>query len=56
VQALLDQRLPATGGLEQVDPEVGIRPTRETVDVRAEAAISTSLAFGGNNAVLVFRT
>ncbi len=55
LQALLDQRLPATAGFEEADPDVAIRPTRDCIRVQTDAAISTSLAFGGNNAVLVFR-
>ncbi len=54
LQGLLDQKLPATAGLQEHDPDVSVRPTRETTSVHADAAISTSLAFGGNNAALVF--
>jgi 3-oxoacyl-[acyl-carrier-protein] synthase II len=55
VQALLDQRLPATAGFAEPDPDVACVPTTANLSLRAEAAISNSLAFGGNNSVLVFR-
>ncbi len=55
IQALLDQRLPSTPGFEEPDPDVAIRPTRESSTVQAEFAISNSLAFGGTNSVLLFQ-
>jgi 3-oxoacyl-[acyl-carrier-protein] synthase-1/3-oxoacyl-[acyl-carrier-protein] synthase II len=55
VQALLDQKLPATLGFAQFDEECGITPTTSTLDIKAEVGVSHSLAFGGNNSVLVFR-
>ena len=55
VQALLDRRAPATVGFEEADPECAITPTTANTDLRARLAISNSLAFGGNNSVLVFR-
>jgi len=55
VQALLDGRLPATAGFSTADPEIGMEPTREIVEIDARAAISNSLAFGGNNSALIFR-
>ena len=55
VQALLDQRLPPTLGFEELDDEIGVEPTGEGLAIEADVAVSDSLAFGGNNAVLVFR-
>jgi len=55
VQALLDQKLPATAGFSSIDSECTIYPTTENVDVQAEIAVSNSLAFGGNNSTLIFR-
>ncbi|MFQ5589524.1 MAG: beta-ketoacyl-[acyl-carrier-protein] synthase family protein [Phycisphaerae bacterium] len=55
LQALHDERLPATPGFDEEDADVAIRPTRENTSIRTDVAISTSLAFGGNNAVLVFQ-
>jgi len=53
IQALLDQRLPATLGFNTADTECGIIPTSRNTEVSAAFAMSTSLAFGGNNAVLI---
>lgn len=53
VQALVDQHLPATAGFEEPDSEVGRVPTRTNLTVSARVALSNSLAFGGNNSVLV---
>lgn len=55
VQALLDQKLPATAGFSSLDSECSIQPTTENLDVKADFAVSNSLAFGGNNSTLVFR-
>ncbi len=54
VMALLDGQLPGTAGFEEPDQECGIIPTTENMPVKGNAAISNSLAFGGNNSVLVF--
>jgi 3-oxoacyl-(acyl-carrier-protein) synthase len=53
-QGLLSGRIPATLGFQDSDPECGVVPTREVTDVRPTYAVSTSLAFGGNNSALVF--
>ena len=45
--------LPATVGFGLADPELGIVPTTTRTPVNGRAAISQSLAFGGNNSVLV---
>lgn len=45
--------IPASGGFEVVDPEIGLIPTTKKTDVCGNYAVSTSLAFGGNNAALV---
>jgi len=55
VQALLDQKLPATAGFSSLDSECTIQPTTENKDLKADFAVSNSLAFGGNNSTLVFR-
>lgn len=54
VMALNDGQLPATAGFEEPDEECGIIPTTENMHIKGNAAISNSLAFGGNNSVLVF--
>ena len=47
-------RLPASVGFAEVDPELGIAPVTSPVDVAGSIAMSQSLAFGGNNSVLLF--
>ncbi|MGB2985527.1 MAG: beta-ketoacyl-[acyl-carrier-protein] synthase family protein [Phycisphaerae bacterium] len=55
VRALMDQRLPATVGFEEADPEIGVHPAQADTTIDGDVAISNSLAFGGNNSVLVFQ-
>ncbi|UCE58695.1 MAG: beta-ketoacyl-[acyl-carrier-protein] synthase family protein [Phycisphaerales bacterium] len=55
IQALVDQRLLKTAGFRELDPEIEIRPTEADAAIDCDTAISNSLAFGGNNSVLVFR-
>lgn len=55
VQALRDQKLTATAGFQEADPECIIRPPRQTLPLSARYGISNSLAFGGSNAVLLFQ-
>ncbi len=53
--ALREGWLPANAGFAEPDPDIHIAPLTETSTVAGDAAISTSLAFGGNNAALVLR-
>ncbi|MDL2209945.1 beta-ketoacyl-[acyl-carrier-protein] synthase family protein [Desulfovibrio sp. OttesenSCG-928-O18] len=46
--------LPASPGFLTPDPETGARPVSSPLPVNGVAAASQSLAFGGNNSVLVF--
>lgn len=46
--------LPASPGFAFADPETGAAPTAEPTPVEKNLAASQSLAFGGNNSVLVF--
>jgi len=55
IQALIDQKLPATPGFEQPDEECRISPTTDILEIGTEIGISNSLAFGGNNSTLLFR-
>lgn len=55
VQALLDQRVPATAGFAEADPDCGLTPTARNIDLHARVALSDSLAFGGANSALIFR-
>jgi 3-oxoacyl-[acyl-carrier-protein] synthase-1/3-oxoacyl-[acyl-carrier-protein] synthase II len=54
VRALMDGRLPATTGFTEADHACGIEPTRTNIEIDADYGISNSLAFGGNNSVLLF--
>ncbi len=46
--------LPANIGFDQADPELSGTPVAENMTIDAQFALSESLAFGGNNAVLIF--
>jgi 3-oxoacyl-(acyl-carrier-protein) synthase len=47
--------VPASAGFKNQADDVPISPTRSRTDVRGEYALSTSLAFGGNNSVVLIR-
>ncbi|MBN1865703.1 beta-ketoacyl-[acyl-carrier-protein] synthase family protein [Candidatus Sumerlaeota bacterium] len=53
IRALTDQRIPATAGFGEADPECRIEPTSRAIPLEAKVGISTSLAFGGHNSALV---
>lgn len=53
--ALRAGTIPPSPGFAQVDPEIGVIPTRNTESVRRNRAVSLSLGFGGTNAALVVR-
>jgi len=54
VLALNQGFLPGTPGFGAPDPDCGIVPLREAVDLRPRAVLSNSFGFGGNNTVLCF--
>lgn len=45
--------IPASIGFSAADPELAVCPVRETTTISGSVALSQSLAFGGNNAVVV---
>ena len=45
--------LPASAGYAEPDPELGVSPAAAGTEIRGAAALSLSLAFGGNNSALV---
>jgi len=45
--------IPANIGFEELDEEIGQAPVAAKTSVTGRAALSTSLAFGGNNAALI---
>jgi 3-oxoacyl-[acyl-carrier-protein] synthase-1/3-oxoacyl-[acyl-carrier-protein] synthase II len=46
-------KIPANAGFETPDPEIGTTPVMEVTPVPGSVALSESLAFGGNNSVVV---
>jgi len=45
--------IPGSAGFKTVDEEIGLVPTAGKTEITGRYALSTSLAFGGNNAALV---
>ncbi len=55
IDGLLRQTIPGTAGYSDKDPEIGCEPTRRPLNCPAAgAALSTSVAYGGNNTALLF--
>ena len=46
--------VPMSAGFKEFDEEIGIAPVTERKHIDKKYAVSTSLAFGGNNAALLF--
>ena len=46
--------IPASAGFVHQDQEILLSPVKETTPISGRSAVSTSLAFGGNNAALAF--
>ena len=55
VLGLREGWLPASPGFVNQADDVPIAPTRKRTAIRGEYAMSTSLAFGGNNSVVLIR-
>jgi len=51
--ALREGTAPANAGFENVDDDIGLTPLVENTALEGRYVLSTSLAFGGNNAALV---
>jgi len=51
--ALTDGWIPASAGFSDIDDTTKVFPVKEKTAVRGRYAVSTSLAFGGNNAAVV---
>jgi len=51
---LREGRLPASAGFTHPDPDVGATPVTDVTPVRGSVALSTSVAYGGNNTALIF--
>ncbi|MCH5277100.1 MAG: beta-ketoacyl-[acyl-carrier-protein] synthase family protein [Desulfovibrionaceae bacterium] len=54
--ALQNRQIPASVGFAELDPEIGAEPARAGLALTRNAALSTSLGFGGTNAVLILAT
>jgi len=54
ILALREGWIPGNAGFSEVDERIGLAPVGEKTPLAARWALSTSLAFGGNNAALVF--
>ena len=52
---LAADKIPASPGFDMPDPELNIVPTSRPKTIRGNIALSQSLAFGGNNSVLVIK-
>ena len=52
--ALNNGWIPKSVGFEVFDEDVGLAPVAERTEIAGNIAISTSLAFGGNNSALIF--
>ncbi len=46
--------IPASAGFVNADENIPVTPVREKTEISGHYAMSTSLAFGGNNAALIF--
>lgn len=55
ILGLREQWIPASAGFSTPASDIPIAPVRQTTPVHGECALSTSLAFGGNNAAVLFR-
>jgi 3-oxoacyl-(acyl-carrier-protein) synthase len=51
--ALRQGWIPASSGFINQDDEIGISPVQQKTEIKGSHAVSTSLAFGGNNSALV---
>lgn len=54
VACLQRGEIPASIGFSTADPELAATPVKENTRIDGDIALSESLAFGGNNAVLIF--
>ena len=55
IESLKRQMIAANVGFSDPDPEFAVNPVTENTPVAGDHALSDSVAFGGNNAALVFR-
>lgn len=53
LQSLKDKKLSPTIGFQEADPECRVKPVNKVTEFKGKYALSTSLAFGGNNSCIV---
>ena len=56
IASLERHEMPANRGFDAPDPELPVHPVAEPTTVSGTTALSQTLAFGGNNSVLIFNT
>jgi 3-oxoacyl-[acyl-carrier-protein] synthase-1/3-oxoacyl-[acyl-carrier-protein] synthase II len=54
IASLERQKMPGNSGFESPDPELPAHPVAKPTEIRGTTALSQTLAFGGNNSVLIF--
>jgi 3-oxoacyl-[acyl-carrier-protein] synthase-1/3-oxoacyl-[acyl-carrier-protein] synthase II len=55
ILCLHDKRIPANIGFDEPDPDFPGRPVIENTPIAGRCGLSDSVAFGGNNAALIFQ-
>jgi 3-oxoacyl-[acyl-carrier-protein] synthase II len=55
IVCLQERRIPANIGFEEQDPDFSSRPVLENTTIAGRYGLSDSVAFGGNNAALIFK-
>jgi 3-oxoacyl-[acyl-carrier-protein] synthase II len=55
IYGLKEKWIPPNIGFETYDENIGINPISKITEINSKYAMSTSLAFGGNNSVLIFK-
>ena len=55
ILSLREQWIPKNAGFTNEDPDIGFSPVSKPTNYKAKYALSTSLAFGGQNSAIIFR-
>ena len=54
ILSLKKQWIPKNAGFSEEDPDIGLSPVCKSTSYKAKYALSTSLAFGGQNSAIIF--
>ena len=54
IACLEAEKIPGSAGFSTQDPELSVAPVQSETDIKGRFAVSQSLAFGGNNGVVIF--